>query len=252
MAGHSKFKNIMYRKGAQDAKRSKLFAKLSKEITIAAKLGDADPDHNPRLRAAMTAARGLSMPKDNIQRAIQRSQGGDAETYEDIRYEGFASGGVALIVEALTDNRNRTASSVRTIFSKHGGNLGETGSVNYMFDRVGLIIYDATSADAADADAVFEAALDAGADDVQSDDEVHEIYTANDSLHEVAAALEKTLGEPQSAKLTWKAKDPIELDEDGAGKLMRLLEALDDDDDVQEVAGNYDIPDAVMERLGNG
>lgn len=246
MAGHSKFKNIMYRKGAQDAKRSKLFAKLSKEITVAAKIGDPDPAANPRLRAAIAAARAQSMPKDNIERAIKKSQGGDSETYEEVRYEGFGPSGVALIVDALTDNRNRTASSVRTIFSKNGGNLGETGSVNYMFDRVGLITY---GADAGDAEAVFEAALEAGAEDVLSDDESHEIYTADDDLHGVAAALEDVLGEPSSAKLTWRAKDPVSLDEEAAGKLIRLLGALEDDDDVQEVAGNYDIAEDVMERL---
>jgi YebC/PmpR family DNA-binding regulatory protein len=246
MAGHSKFKNIMYRKGAQDKKRSKLFSKLSKEITVAAKMGDADPDNNPRLRAAMVAARGLSMPKDNIERAIKRSQAGEGDNYEDIRYEGFGPGGVALIVDALTDNRNRTASAVRTIFSKNGGNLGETGSVNYMFDRVGLIVYPAA---VADADAVFEAALEAGAEDVSSDDAAHEIYCDGEDLHEVAKALEGALGDPESAKLSWRAKDPLPMEFESAEKLMRLLDALEDDDDVQEVSGNYDIPDDVLEKL---
>ncbi len=246
MAGHSKFKNIMYRKGAQDKKRSKLFSKLSKEITVAAKMGDTDPDHNPRLRTAIITARGQSMPKDNIERAISKSQAAEGENYEDIRYEGFGPGGIALIVEALTDNRNRTASSVRTIFSKAGGNLGETGSVNYMFDRVGLIVYPAS---AADADTLFEAALEAGAEDVLSDDTAHEIYCDGDDLHAVAKALEAQLGDPESAKLSWRAKDPIPVDAEGAEKLMRLLDALEDDDDVQEVSGNYEIPDDVLEGL---
>ncbi|MCH8862281.1 MAG: YebC/PmpR family DNA-binding transcriptional regulator [Proteobacteria bacterium] len=246
MAGHSKFKNIMYRKGAQDKKRSKLFSKLSKEITVAAKMGDTDPEHNPRLRTAIIAARGQSMPKDNIERAIRKSQAAEGENYEDIRYEGFGPGGIALIVETLTDNRNRTASSVRTIFSKAGGNLGETGSVNYMFDRVGLIVYPAS---AADADTVFEAALEAGAEDVLSDDTAHEIYCGGDDLHAVAKALEAQLGNPESAKLSWRAKDLIPVDAEGAEKLMRLLGALEDDDDVQEVSGNYEIPDDVLEGL---
>jgi len=247
MAGHSKFKNIMYRKGAQDAKRSKLFAKLAREITVAAKLGDTDPANNPRLRSAIAAAKVQSMPKDNIERAIARSQGGDAETYEEVRYEGFGPGGTALIVDALTDNRNRTAADVRAIFSKNGGNMGESGSVNYMFDRVGYIEYPAS---AATADEIFEAALEAGADDVVSNDESHEIYCEADDLHEVASALEEELGEAKVAKLAWNARDQIEVDEDSANKLFRLLDALDDNDDVQEVYGNYDIPDDIMERLG--
>lgn len=247
MAGHSKFKNIMYRKGAQDKKRSKLFSKLAKEITVAAKLGGPDPDANPRLRSAIVAARGQSMPKDNIDRAVKRSEAGEGDEYEEMRYEGFGPGGIALIVDALTDNRNRTASDVRAIFSKAGGNLGETGSVNYMFDRVGQIIFPVATAEA---DTVFEAALEAGADDVESDDETHEIYCESTSLHEVTSALTDTLGgDPESAKLIWKAKDPIELDAEGAEKIMRLLDALEDNDDVQEISGNYDVPEEVMAAL---
>lgn len=248
MAGHSKFKNIMYRKGAQDKKRAKLFSKLSKEITVAAKMGTPDPDMNPRLRTAIAAAKAQSMPKDNIERAIKKSQGGDSENYEEVRYEGFGPGGVALIVDALTDNRNRTVSDVRTIFSKHGGNLGESGSVNYLFERKGLIVYPAS---AAGEEEVFEAALEAGAENVECDDENHEIYTSADDLHEVEKALESALGEPTSAKLIWHAADEIDLDADNAGKLLRLLDALDDNDDVQEVSGNYNVPDDVMAALGD-
>jgi len=246
MAGHSKFKNIMHRKGAQDKKRSKLFSKLSKEITVAAKMGTPDPDMNPRLRLAIATAKAQSMPKDNIERAISKSQASDEDNYEEMRYEGFGPGGIAIIVEALTDNRNRTASDIRTIFSKSGGNLGETGSVNYMFERVGQIIF---GADAADADTVFEAALEAGASNVESDDETHEIYTEATDLHEVLGALEPQLGEPQSAKLIWLAKDPLDLDAEAAEKFLRLLDALDDNDDVQEVFGSYNVSDEVMAQL---
>ena len=246
MAGHSKFKNIMHRKGAQDAKRSKQFAKLAKEITVAAKLGLPDPDANPRLRLAMSTARAQSMPRDNIERAIKRSQAGEGDDYEEMRYEGFGSNGIAIIVEALTDNKNRTASDVRTIFSKNGGNLGESGSVNYMFDRVGLIVYPL---DAGDVDAIFEAALEAGAENLESSDESHEIYTDGQGLHEVTKALEEALGEPSSAKLIWKAKEDMPVDEESAEKLLNLLDALDDCDDVQEVFGNYDVSDEIMEKL---
>ncbi len=248
MAGHSKFKNIMYRKGAQDKKRSKLFSKLSKEITVAAKMGGPDPDMNPRLRSAIAAAKAQSMPKDNIDRAIKKSQGGDADNYEEVRYEGFGPGGVALIVDALTDNRNRTVAEVRTIFSKNGGNLGASGSVNYLFQRKGLIVYEASDVDE---EKVFEAALEAGAENVESDDEVHEIYTAADDLHEVEKVLEGKLGEPQSAKLIWHAAEEIDLGQDDAEKLLNLLDALDDNDDVQEVSGNYNVPDDVMAGLGD-
>jgi YebC/PmpR family DNA-binding regulatory protein len=246
MAGHSKFKNIMYRKGAQDKKRSNLFSKLSREITVAAKMGLPDPDANARLRAAVTTARAQSMPKDNIQRAIDKASGGDAENYEEIRYEGFGPGGVALIVEALTDNRNRTATNVRTAFSKNGGNLGASGSVSHGFERVGLIEYPAA---AGSTDDLFEAAIEAGAEDVESDEEGHEIWTAQETLHEVARALEKRLGEPASTKLAWRPQTPVEVGGGDAEQLLRLIDALEEDDDVQTVWGNYEVPDEVMEKL---
>ncbi|BBE33454.1 YebC/PmpR family DNA-binding transcriptional regulator [Sphingosinicella microcystinivorans] len=247
MAGHSKFKNIMHRKGAQDKKRSAMFSKLSREITVAAKMGTPDPDMNPRLRAAVIAAKAQSMPKDNIQRAIDKASGGDVENYEEIRYEGFGPGGVSLIVEALTDNRNRTATNVRTIFSKNGGNLGASGSVSHGFDRMGLIEY---AAKAGDAEKVFEAALEAGAEDVQSSEDGHEVWTAQDTLHEVAKALEAVLGEPEAAKLAWRPQTMVSVAEGDAGSLLKLIDALDDDDDVQTVSGNYEVSDEVMEKLG--
>ena len=246
MAGHSKYKNIMYRKGAQDKKRSALFSKLSREITVAAKTGLPDPEANARLRAAVIAARAQSMPKDNIQRSIDKASGSDAENYEEIRYEGFGPGGVALIVEALTDNRNRTATNVRTIFSKNGGNLGASGSVSHGFERLGLIEY---GADAGDADKVLEAAIEAGAEDVESDEGGHRIWTALDQLHEVQKALEPLLGEAEAAKLAWKPSTEVEVRGDDAASLMRLIDALEDDDDVQTVWGNYDVPDEELEKL---
>ena len=246
MAGHSKFKNIMYRKGAQDKKRSALFSKLSREITVAAKMGLPDPEANARLRAAVIAARAQSMPKDNIQRSIDKASGGDAENYEEIRYEGFGPGGVALIVEALTDNRNRTATNVRTIFSKHGGNLGASGSVSHGFERLGLIEYPPS---AGDDDKVLEAAIEAGADDVESDDAGHRIWTSVESLHEVAKALEPMLGEGEGAKLAWRPSTEVEIRGEQAQQLVRLMEALDEDDDVQTVWGNERIPDEEMERI---
>ena len=246
MAGHSKFKNIMHRKGAQDKKRSAMFSKLSREITVAAKMGTPDPDMNPRLRAAVLAAKAQSMPKDNIQRAIDKSSSGEGDNYEDIRYEGFGPGGVSLIVEALTDNRNRTATNVRTAFAKNGGNLGASGSVSHGFSRLGLISY---SASAGNADTVFEAAIEAGAEDVESSESGHDIWTAQEDLHEVAKALEKALGEPESTKLAWRPQTPVEVGEDEAGSLLKLIDALDDDDDVQTVWGNYEVSDEIMERL---
>ena len=247
MAGHSKFKNIMYRKGAQDKKRSKLFSKLSKEITIAAKMGAPDPDMNPRLRLAIQQAKSQSMPKDNIERAVKKSQAGDAENYEDIRYEGFGTGGVGVIVEALTDNRNRTASDVRSIFSKNGGNMGETGSVSFMFDRVGSIEYPAS---AASADDMLDAAIEAGADDCESDDETHELICEAESLNEVSKTLEAKFGEAASARIIWKPQNTIELDDESGLKLLRLLEALEDSDDVQNVYANFEVSDAVLEQMG--
>jgi YebC/PmpR family DNA-binding regulatory protein len=246
MAGHSKFKNIMHRKGAQDKKRSAMFSKLSREITVAAKMGLPDPDMNPRLRAAVLAAKAQSMPKDNIQRSIDKAAKGEGDNYEEIRYEGFGPGGVSIIVEALSDNRNRTATNVRTIFSKNGGNLGASGSVSHGFDRMGLIEYGAS---AGDADKLLEAAIEAGADDVQSDEEGHEIWTSIDSLHEVAKALEGALGEAEAVKLGWKPQNETVVTGDDAEKLMKLIDALEEDDDVQTVWGNYDVPDEELERL---
>ena len=246
MAGHSKFKNIMYRKGAQDAKRAKVFAKHIRELTTAARLGAPDPDMNPRLRSAIVAAKAVNMPKDNIERAIKKAAGGDGENYEEVRYEGYGPGGVAVIVEALTDNRNRTASEVRAAFAKHGGNLGETGSVGFMFDHVGLVEYGAATADA---EAVFEAALEAGADDVASGEDGHEITCSPDDFASVRDALEAVFGEPTQARLDWKPQNTVAVDEDAAGTLFKLLDALEDNDDVQRVASNFDIADDVMERL---
>jgi YebC/PmpR family DNA-binding regulatory protein len=247
MAGHSKYKNIMYRKGAQDKKRSAMFSKLSREITVAAKMGVPDPDMNARLRAAVNAAKAQSMPKDNIQRSIDKASGADAENYEEIRYEGFGPGGVSLVVEALTDNRNRTATNVRTAFSKNGGNLGASGSVTHGFERLGLIEYPAA---AGDAEKLFEAAIEAGAEDVESDEAGHEIWTAVDDLHEVARALEGALGEAESVKLAWRAQNSVDVGEGDAEQLLKLVDTLEEDDDVQSVWGNYEIPDAVLEKLG--
>jgi YebC/PmpR family DNA-binding regulatory protein len=247
MAGHSKFKNIMYRKGAQDKKRSAMFSKLSREITVAAKSGLSDPDANPRLRAAVAAARVQSMPKDNIQRAIDKAAGGDAENYEEIRYEGFGPGGVSLVVEALTDNRNRTATNIRTAFSKNGGNLGASGSVTHGFARLGLIEYPAS---AGNSDKMFEAAIEAGAEDVESDEGGHEIWTSIDDLHGVARALEAALGEPESVKLAWRPQTSVEVGEAEAEQLLKLVDSLEEDDDVQSVWGNYEVSDDVLEKLG--
>jgi YebC/PmpR family DNA-binding regulatory protein len=237
----------MYRKGAQDKKRSAAFSKLSREITVAAKMGTPDPDMNPRLRAAVNAAKAQSMPKDNIQRAIDKAARGDAENYEEIRYEGFGPGGVAIIVEALTDNRNRTATNMRTIFSKNGGNLGASGSVSHGFERLGLIEYPAS---AGDDEKVLEAAIEAGADDVESDEDGHRIWTSVENLHEAAKALEPMVGEAESAKLAWKPATQVEVRGDDAANLMKLIDALEDDDDVQTVWGNYDVPDEELEKLG--
>jgi YebC/PmpR family DNA-binding regulatory protein len=247
MAGHSKFKNIMYRKGAQDKKRSALFSKLSREITVAARSGLPDINMNARLRSAVIAARKEGMPKDNIERSINKASGGEGDNYEEVRYEGFGPGGVSLIIESLTDNRNRTATNVRTIVSKNGGNLGASGSVSHGFERMGLITYPAS---AGDADKVFEAALEAGAEDVESSDEGHSIWTATDALHEVGKALEPVLGEAEGAKLAWRPGTMVTVGEGDAAQLLKLIDALDDDDDVQTVWGNYDVPDEVMEKLG--
>ncbi len=244
MAGHSKWANIQHRKGRQDKLRAKLFSKFSKEITIAAKMGDPDPDKNPRLRLAIKEAKSQSMPKDNIERAIKKSVAGEGEDYEEIRYEGYGPGGVAVIVEAMTDNRNRTASSVRSTFGKNGGNLGETGSVGFMFERKGQILYPAS---VGDADTVMMAAIEAGAEDCESTEEGHVIICADTDLNEVSTALEAELGESESTKLIWRPTTTTELDLEGLQKLMKLVEALEDDDDVQEVTTNFEAPDEVME-----
>ncbi|MDB5442123.1 MAG: hypothetical protein JWP73_499 [Phenylobacterium sp.] len=248
MAGHSKFKNIQHRKGRADAARSKAFSKLSREITVAAKTGMPDPSMNSRLRLAVANAKAESMPKDVIERAIKKGSGGDAETYEEIRYEGFGPGGVGVIVEVLTDNRNRAASNVRSTFSKHGGNLGETGAVSFMFDRVGQIVYPPG---AGSDEAIMEAAIEAGAEDVQSDEDGHIIYTAFEQLSEVAHALEKALGEAKSTQVVWRPKSLTPVSGDPAATLMKLLDALDDDDDVQKVYTNEDIPADELERLAS-
>ena len=246
MAGHSKWANIQHRKGRQDAARSKLFSKLSKEITVAAKMGDPDPDKNPRLRLAVKEAKTNSVPKEVIDRAIKKSTAGEGDDYEEIRYEGYGPNGVAVIVEAMTDNRNRTASNVRSIFSKNGGNLGETGSVGFMFERKGEVAY---GSDVGDADTVMMAAIEAGAEDVESLDEVHLIWCEDTSLNDVSGALETELGESQSTKLIWKPTTTTELDLEGMQKLMKLLHALEDDDDVQRVTANFEASDDVMQKL---
>ena len=246
MAGHSKWANIQHRKGRQDAARSKLFSKLAKEITVAARMGDPDPEKNPRLRLAVKEARKQSVPKDVIERAIKKASGGEGEDYQEIRYEGYGPGGVAVIVEAMTDNRNRTASTVRSTFTKHGGNLAETGAVSFMFERKGEITY---KADVADADTVMEAAIEAGAEDVDSSDDGHIIICADTDLNEVATALEAALGESESTRLIWQPQTTTELDLEGMQKLMRLINALEDDDDIQRVTTNFEASDEVLEQL---
>jgi YebC/PmpR family DNA-binding regulatory protein len=246
MAGHSKWANIQHRKGRQDKLRSKLFSKLAKEITVAAKMGDPDPDNNPRLRMAVKEAKSVSVPKDVIDRAIKKSQAGEGDDYEEIRYEGYGPNGVAVIVEAMTDNRNRTASTVRSTFSKNGGNLGETGSVGFMFERKGEITYPAG---AGDEDSVFEAAIDAGAEDVESSEDGHTIFCADTDLNDVSTTLEKNLGESDSTKLIWKPTMTTEMDLESMEKLMKLMDALEDDDDVQRVTTNFEATDEVLSQL---
>ncbi|MGB1234481.1 MAG: YebC/PmpR family DNA-binding transcriptional regulator [Planktomarina sp.] len=247
MAGHSKWANIQHRKGRQDKLRSKLFSKLAKEITVAAKMGDPDPDNNPRLRMSIKEAKSQSLPKDVIDRAIKKSQAGEGDDYEEVRYEGYGPGGVAVIVETMTDNRNRTASTVRSTFSKCGGNLGETGSVSFMFDRKGQILYPASIGDE---DTVMMAAIEAGAEDCETSEDGHAIFCEDSDLHEVSNALEAELGESESTKLIWKPQTTTELDLDGMEKLMRLIDTLEDDDDVQRVTANFEASDEVMEQLG--
>lgn len=248
MAGHSQFKNIMHRKGRQDAVRSKLFGKLAREITVAAKMGMPDPNMNPRLRLAILAARAENMPKDNIERAIKKAAGGDSENYDEIRYEGYGPGGVAVIVEALTDNRNRTASEVRSYFTKSGGNLAETGSVSFMFDRVGVIEF---AADKASADDMLEAAIDAGADDVASSETGHEVTTTVEGLVEVTKALEAKFGEPRKSALTWRPQNAVAVDDETGEKLLRLIDTLDENDDVQNVYANFELSDALVAKMGS-
>src|SRR5207253_2746286 len=245
-AGHSQFKNIMHRKGRQDAARAKLFAKLAREITVSVRNGLPDPEMNSRLRLAIQAARAENMPKDNIERAIKKASGADTEAYEAIRYEGYGPGGVAIIVEALSNNRNRTGGAVRAVFTKHGGNLGATGAVAHMFAHVGEISYPAS---AASADAMLEAAIEAGADDVTSDASGHVVVCAFDSLGTVAGALEQKLGEASSVKVAWKPNLTTQVDEEKAQSIMKMLAALDDDDDVQNVFANFEVSDEVLKKL---
>jgi YebC/PmpR family DNA-binding regulatory protein len=246
MAGHSQFKNIMYRKGAQDKKRSKMFSKLAREITAAAKMGLPDIAMNPRLRSAVLAARAQNMPKDNIERAIKKSQEAGGEDYAEVRYEGFGPGGVGVIVEALTDNRNRTAGEVRSIFAKHGGNLGETGAVSFGFNRVGRIEYPLA---AGSTDAMLEAAIEAGADDCETDSEGHWLTSSVEAHHEVVAALEKNLGPAKSTSIGWRPQNTVEVDEEKGEKLLKLIDALEDSDDVQNVYANFEMSDKVLEKL---
>ncbi|HEV2631243.1 MAG TPA: YebC/PmpR family DNA-binding transcriptional regulator [Pseudolabrys sp.] len=246
MAGHSQFKNIMHKKGRADKARSKLFSKLAREITVSAKLGLPDPAFNPRLRAAILEAKAENMPKDNIERAIKKSQGGDTESYDEIRYEGYAPGGVAVIVEALTDNNNRTAGEVRAIFTKAGGNLATTGAVSFMFDHLGTVEYDAK---VATADEVLEAAIEAGAEDVVSDENGHQIVTKTDTLHEVAKALEAKFGEPRKSGMMWKPQNTVAVDDEAGEKILKLMDALDDNDDVQNVYANFEVSDALVQKM---
>jgi YebC/PmpR family DNA-binding regulatory protein len=246
MAGHSQFKNIMHRKGRQDKVKSKLFGKLAREITVSAKIGIPDPAMNPRLRAAMLAARAENMPKDNIERAIKKATGGDAENYDEIRYEGYGPGGVAVVVEVLTDNRNRTAGEVRAAFTKSGGNLAETGAVSFMFDHVGVVEYDAG---VASADAMLEAAIEAGAEDVVSSEGGHEIYTTQESLREVAKALEAKFGEARKAAMMWKPQNTVAINDEQGEKVLKLIETLNEHDDVQNVYANFEVSDALIAKL---
>jgi len=247
MAGHSQFKNIMHKKGKQDAIRSKLFSKFAREITVAAKMGMPDPAMNPRLRLAVLAARQENMPKDNIERAIKKAVGGDSENYDEVRYEGYAPGGVAVIIEALTDNRNRTAGEVRSYFTKAGGALAETGAVSFMFDHVGSIEYPGS---VGSEDAIMEAAIEAGADDVISNEEGHEVVTTIENFTEVAKALEAKFGEPRKSKLVWKPQNTITVDDEAGEKILKLIGNLEDNDDVQNVYANFEISDALVKKMG--
>jgi YebC/PmpR family DNA-binding regulatory protein len=248
MAGHSQFKNIMHRKGRQDKARSKLFGKLAREITVSAKLGLPDPAFNPRLRAAVLAARAENMPKDNIERAIKKSQGAGTENYDEIRYEGYGPGGVAMIVEALTENRNRTAGEVRAIFSKNGGNLAESGAVSFMFNHIGVVEYDAKSASA---DAILEAAIEAGAEDVVSNEDGHQVITTPQTLNDVTKSLEARFGEPRKSSMIWKPQNTVALDDEAGEKVLKLIESLDDSDDVQNVYANFEVSDALVAKMSS-
>jgi YebC/PmpR family DNA-binding regulatory protein len=247
MAGHSQFKNIMHKKGKQDAMRSKLFSKLAREITVAAKMGMPDPNMNPRLRAAVIAARAENMPKDNIERAIRKASGADAESYDEVRYEGYAPGGIAVIIEALTDNRNRTAGEIRSYFTKVGGALAETGAVSFMFDRVGMIEF---AAKAASEDALLEAAIEAGADDVASSESGHEVTTSVEQLRDVAKALEAKFGEPRKAGLIWRPQSTVAVEDETGEKILKLVSALEENDDVQNVYANFEVSDQLVAKLG--
>ena len=245
MAGHSKFKNIQHRKGAQDKKRAKIFTRLIKELAVAAR-GGTDPASNPRLRTALAGCRAANMPKDNIERVLKRAEGGEGEQYEEIRYEGYGAGGTAFIVEALTDNRNRTASEVRAAFSKFGGSLGETGSVSFMFDKVGQIIYPV---EVTNADSMFEAALEAGAQDVETDNDTHLVTTASDDFNAAREKLEEIFGAPEEAQLTWVAQNTLDVNEDQARTLLKFIDALEDNDDVQSLSFNFQISDEILTKL---
>ncbi len=247
MAGHSQFKNIMHRKGKQDAVRSKLFSKLGREITVAAKMGMPDPNMNPRLRAAIIAARAENMPKDNIERAIKKAAGGEGDNYDEVRYEGYAPGGVAVIIEALTDNRNRTAGEVRSYFTKSGGALAETGAVSFMFDHVGLNEYPKSIGSEDD---VMEGAIEAGADDVVSQDEIYEIITSLESLRDVQKTLEARFGEAKKSSLVWRPQNTINVDDEAGEKILKLIGSLEDTDDVQNVYANFEISDALVAKMG--
>jgi YebC/PmpR family DNA-binding regulatory protein len=248
MAGHSQFKNIMHKKGKQDAMRSKLFGKLAREITVSAKMGLPDPTMNPRLRAAIIAARAENMPKDNIERAIKKAAGNDGENFEDFRYEGYGPGGVAFIVEGMTDNRNRTAADIRSYFTKSGGNMAENGAVSFMFDRLGHVAY---GAEAASEDAMLEAAIEAGADDVQSTSEGHDIYCEPNALAEVAKALESRFGEPRKTKIIWRPQNNVAVNDEAGEKLVKLMENLEEHDDVQEVYANFEMSEALLAKLAS-
>ncbi len=247
MAGHSQFKNIMHKKGKQDAMRSKLFGKLAREITVATKLGLPDPAMNARLRAAVLAARAENMPKDNIDRAIKKAAGSDGENYDEVRYEGYAPGGVAVIVEALTDNRNRTAGEVRSYFTKSGGALAETGAVSFMFDRVGLVIFDR---EVASEEAMLEAAIEAGADDVASTEETHDVVTSPETLRDIAKALEAKFGEPRRAALVWRPQNNVPVEDEVGEKVLKLVGSLEDSDDVQNVYANFEVSEALVAKMG--